>query len=72
MEVLSYGRDEQWFSILQRKRLRFADFADLATLQERLLAFVREWNQRAHPFNWSTQSVAKVMAQCDTLQTLAA
>lgn len=63
---------EQWFSILQRKRLRFADFADLAHLAARLLAFVREWNLHAHPFNWSTQSVAKVMAQCDALKALAA
>jgi len=55
---------EQWFGILQRKRLRVADFADLAHLAERLHAFVAEWNQRAHPFNWSSQSVAKVMAQC--------
>jgi transposase len=56
---------EQWFSILQRKRLRFADFADLAHLAERLQAFVAEWNQHAHPFNWSSKSVAKVMAQCE-------
>lgn len=56
---------EQWFSILQRKRLRIADFADLAHLDERLLAFVAEWNAQAHPFNWSSKSVAKVMAQCE-------
>jgi transposase len=55
---------EQWFSILQRKRLAIADFADKAALAERLAAFVREWNEHAHPFNWSTKSVAKVMAKC--------
>jgi transposase len=55
---------EQWFSILQRKRLRIADFADKATLAERLQAYIREWNQVAHPFNWSTKSVAKIMAKC--------
>jgi hypothetical protein len=27
---------------------------------ERLLT---EWNQHPHPFNWSTKSVAKVMAE---------
>ena len=32
---------EQWFSILQRKRLRIADFADKAALAERLQAFIR-------------------------------
>jgi len=55
---------EQWFSILQRKRLGFADFADKAVLAERLLAFVSQWNEHAHPFQWSTKSAAKVMAQC--------
>jgi transposase len=55
---------EQWFSILQRKRLAIADFADKAALAERLAAFIREWNEHAHPFNWSTKSVAKVMAKC--------
>lgn len=55
---------EQWFGILQRKRLAIADFADKAALAERLAAFIREWNEHAHPFNWSTKSVAKVMAKC--------
>lgn len=55
---------EQWFSILARKRLRIADFADKATLAERLMAFVAHWNQHAHPFNWSANSAAKVMAKC--------
>jgi transposase len=55
---------EQWFSILQRKRLRIADFADKKHLSHRLLAFVAEWNEYAHPFQWSTKSVAKVMAKC--------
>jgi transposase len=54
---------EQWFSILQRKRLGIPDFADKAALAERLMAFVTEWNQHAHPFNWSTRSAAKVMAK---------
>jgi len=55
---------EQWFSILQRKRLVIADFADKTALAERLLAFVSQWNEHAHPFNWSTKSAAKVMAKC--------
>ena len=56
---------EQWFSILQRKRLVIADFANKAELAERLQAFIREWNQVAHPFNWTTKSVAKIMAKCE-------
>jgi hypothetical protein len=56
---------EQFFSILQRKRLRIADFADLDDLAARLLAFVAQWNAHAHPFNWSSKSVAKVMAESE-------
>lgn len=55
---------EQWFSILQRKRLRIVDFPSLEALAERLHAFIAHWNARAHPFRWSTKSVAKVMAAC--------
>jgi transposase len=54
---------EQWFSILQRKRLRIADFESKEHLQTKIGQFIREWNQHAHPFNWSTKSVAKVMAE---------
>jgi transposase len=53
---------EQWFSILQRKRLRIIDFAAKADLQAKLMQFIAEWNEVAHPFNWTTKSVAKVMA----------
>ena len=63
---------EHWVSLVQRKRLRFADFADLAHLAERLHAFVAQWNQHAHPFNWSSKSVATVMAQCVSPLTKAA
>lgn len=56
---------EQWFGILQRKRLAIADFDDKAALAERLMVFVAQWNQHAHPFNWTTKSVAKIMAKCE-------
>jgi transposase len=55
---------EQWFGILKRKRLRIADFPGKDHLAERLMAFIREWNEIAHPFNWTSKSVAKVMAKC--------
>jgi transposase len=54
---------EQWFCLVQRKRLRISDFTDLDHLAQRLMAFVAEWNAHAHPFNWSTRSAAKVMAK---------
>jgi hypothetical protein len=56
---------EQWFSILQRKRLRIADFADKAALAERLQAFITEWNQVAGP----SQSEAEgIVYELDTLR----
>jgi transposase len=59
---------EQWFGILQRKRLRIADFPSKDHLAERLMAFVREWNERAHRFNWTAKSFEKVLAQCETAE----
>lgn len=54
---------EPWCSSPRRKRLRLAAFAACADLAARLAAFVREWNERAHPFNWSRASVARVLAR---------
>ena len=54
-----------------RKWLRISDFTDLDHLAERLMAFVAAWNGHAHPFNWSTQSAAKVMAKYQAQPTLA-
>ncbi|UBF30202.1 hypothetical protein K9N68_39420 (plasmid) [Kovacikia minuta CCNUW1] len=56
---------EQWFSILQRKRFTIPNFKDKVVLAERLQAFIQEWNIYAHPFHWTTKSVAKVMAKCE-------
>ena len=55
---------EQWFSILQRKRLRIADFTGKTHLADQLARFVAQWNARAHPFRWSGKSVANVRAKC--------
>lgn len=55
---------EQWFGILQRKRLRIADFLNKAHLAERLMAFIQEWNEVAHPFQWTEKSFAQVLAKC--------
>lgn len=56
---------EQWFSILQRKRLVAPNFADLDELESKLLAFIDEWNQVAHPFNWKNESFQKVLDKCE-------
>jgi transposase len=45
---------EIWFSILQRRVVRYGDFADVNDLARKLLAFVRHWNRvEAHPFRWT-------------------
>lgn len=54
---------EQWFSILRRKRLRIVDFDSKTDLRRKLLRFIEERNENAHPFNWSTKSVARIMAK---------
>jgi len=63
---------EQWFSILQRKRFRIVDFLSKSDLAEKIIQFINEWNQHAHPFNWTTKSVAKVMADAPPEFQLAA
>jgi len=56
---------EQWFSVLQRKRLTAPNFADLDALEERIQAFIGEWNNDAHPFRWTTKSFDKILAKID-------
>jgi hypothetical protein len=56
---------EQWFSILQRKRLVAPNFQNLADLEAKVLAFIAEWNLAAHPFAWKPKSFAKVLAKVD-------
>lgn len=63
---------EQWFSILQRKRLTAPNFEDVADLESKILAFIAEWNQTAHPFHWTKESFAKVLAKVDAALALAA
>src|SRR2546421_758621 len=40
-------------------------FSDLDHPAEHLMVTVSEWNAHAHPFNWSTQSGASVIAKCE-------
>ena len=56
---------EQWFSILQRKRLRAPNFAHLSDLEDKILAFIDEWNDIAHPFEWTEKSFEKVLSSVD-------
>ena len=63
---------EQWFSILQRKRMVAPNFNDLADLEAKIGTFIEEWNQVAHPFAWTSASFEKILAKVDaTLQPTA-
>jgi hypothetical protein len=53
---------EQWFSILQRKRVGVANFASLADLAAKIGSFIAQWNEVAHPFHWTPSSFDKVLA----------
>ncbi|MCC7540783.1 MAG: IS630 family transposase [Deltaproteobacteria bacterium] len=45
---------EIWFSILQRRILRYGSFKSREELSERVLAFIAWWNEEdAHPFRWT-------------------
>jgi hypothetical protein len=43
---------EIYFSVIQRKVLTPSDFASLAEVEDRLLAFERRYEQAAVPFEW--------------------
>ena len=54
---------EIYFSVIQRKVLTPNDFADLAEVEARLLAFERRYEQTATPFEWNftRRDLAKLM-----------
>lgn len=56
---------EQWFSIVQRKRLTAPNFASLEELESKILDFIEEWNLEAHPFKWTRKSFDKVLPNLD-------
>jgi transposase len=58
---------EQWFSIRHRHRWRIVAVDSQEHLRVQLEPFIRKWNQHAPPFNWSTKSVAQVMAEAPAL-----
>lgn len=63
---------EQWFSILQRKRMVAPNFANLSELETKILAFIAEWNAIAHPFAWTRKSFDKILAKVDAALAMAA
>ncbi|MFN8506182.1 MAG: IS630 family transposase [Dehalococcoidia bacterium] len=53
---------EQWFGILQRKLLARPNHPSAAALADTIEGFVERWNKAAHPFNWTSRSLCRVMA----------
>ena len=53
---------EPWCSLLQRQRWQSADCASQAALRVKLMLCMAAGNAVAPPFNWTTKSVAQVMA----------
>jgi transposase len=50
---------EIWFSILQRRVIRFGDFPNADALAESVLGFAQIWNDvEGHPFKWTWRSDA--------------
>jgi transposase len=48
---------ECWFSILQRRVIRYGNFANADVLHERVIGFATLWNEvEAHPFRWTWRS----------------
>ncbi len=44
---------ELWFAILQRRSLKRGSFTTEEELRDTVLAFIRAWNENAHPFRWT-------------------
>jgi transposase len=63
---------EQWFSILQRRRLVAPNFADLSDLEAKVITFIAQWNETAHPFKWTARSFNKILTKVDAALALAA
>jgi transposase len=63
---------EQWFSIIKRKRLTFSNFKDCDELEQKIHQFVDEWNEKAHPFDWSTKSFEKIVDRVEVAMSKAA
>ena len=65
------NRIEIVFSIIQRKVVKPADFADLAALADRLQRFEHRYNQTARPFDWrfTRSDLTDMMQRLDAHRT---
>lgn len=44
---------ELFFSIMQRRLIRYGEFTSVDNLAERIIEFINAYNQRARPFRWT-------------------
>ena len=56
---------------LQRKRLAGPNFSDVRELERKILAFISEWNEISHPFNWTRASFDKILSKCQSSRAAA-
>src|SRR5262249_54801695 len=63
---------EQWFSILQRKRLGVENFADLDAFAAKILSFIAQYNETVKPFNWTQRSFQKELDKVEAALKAAA
>jgi hypothetical protein len=56
------------FSVIQRKVIKPADFADLAALAHRLERFEDRYNRTARPFDWrfTSSDLSAMLERLDT------
>jgi hypothetical protein len=66
------NQGEPWVSILGRKRLKVLDCTDKTDLAAKLLAFIKECNERAHAFHWTSKSFEKILKKCEQTFAMAA
>jgi len=45
---------EVWFGIMERQNIRRGSFNSVRDLNAKIRAFVTGWNDRSHPFVWTT------------------
>jgi hypothetical protein len=59
------------FSVIQRRVIKPADFADLVTLVDRLCRFEDRYNRTARPFDWrfTSHDLASMLERLDAHRT---
>lgn len=71
-EYAGKGALQSFAAFNWRRRLTAPNFDDLQDLELKLLEFILQWNERAHPFRWSKCSFDKVLAKIDAQLAIAA